>query len=188
LRYLTGMIIGIAGTIGAGKGTVVAYLKQKGFAHYSASGTLKEILIERGLPQTRDYMSPLSNELSAQYPGGVLHLIHEQAKKDGAEHYVLESIHRPSEAEYVRRIGGVIWGVDADLDKRYERTIKRKEGEKDEVTYEQFVAHAKREDEGAGVGNNIREVLKEADEVFQNNGTQDELYNQIELALSKTGT
>jgi hypothetical protein len=36
-------IIGITGTLGAGKGTVVDYLiKQKNFRHYSISGYLKE--------------------------------------------------------------------------------------------------------------------------------------------------
>jgi len=183
------MIIGIAGTIAAGKGTVVEYLKSKGFVHYSASGVLKEILAERGLPQTRTYMSPLANELSAQHAGGVLHLIHERAQKDNVKDYILEAIHRVSEADYVRSIGGVIWGVDADLDKRFERTKKRGEGEKDNVTYEQFVEHVRREDEGQGnTGPNIRAVLGDANAVLQNNGTQEELFAQVEQALAKAGS
>ncbi len=182
------MIIGITGTIGAGKGTVVEYLKSKGFVHYSASGTLKEILKERGLPQTRTHMSPLANELSLQYKGGVLQLIHERAQRDGVNDYVLEAIHRVNEADYVRSIGGLIWGVDADLVTRYERTAKRGEGEKDNVTHEQFLADAKREDDGQGnTGPNIRAVLKTADTVLTNDGTPEELYQQVEVALKAAG-
>lgn len=181
------MIIGITGTIGAGKGTVVQYLKQKGFVHQSASAVLKEILKERGLPETRTFMSPLADELSATYEGGVLHLAYERAVHQGAEDIILEAIHRVSEADYVRSRGGVIWGVDADREKRYERTVKRGEGEKDRVTYEEFVEHTKREDEGLGgdSGPNIRAVLETAEEVFTNNGTVDELHAQIDSTLEK---
>jgi hypothetical protein len=89
------MIIGIAGTLASGKGAVVEYLKSKGFAHYSSSGTLKRILTERSLPLTRTYMSPLADELSAAQEGGVLGMNLEQAEKDGMTNVVLEAIHRP---------------------------------------------------------------------------------------------
>ena len=180
------MIIGIAGTIGAGKGTVVKYLMSKGFAHYSSSHILKEVLTERGLPLTRTYMSPLADELLAKYPGGVLFLSHEHAQRDGVKDYILEAIHRESEAAYVRSIGGIILGVDADIRTRYERSVKRQEGEKDNVTYGQFLADARREDEGQGGGGpNIRAVLKDADAVLTNNGTQEELFAQVEAVLAR---
>lgn len=180
------MIIGIAGTIGAGKGTVVEYLKKRGFSHYSSSAILKEILRERGLPETRTYMSPLADELLLKNEGGILHLSHERAVQNGVNDYILEAIHRPSEAEYVRSIGGVVLGVDADLGKRFERSVKRGEGEKDKVSYEEFVEHAKREDEGiGGTGPNIQAVLKTADAILMNNGTLEELHTQIDEVLEK---
>ena len=180
------MIIGITGTIGAGKGTVVEYLKSKGFKHYSSSGILKEILQKRGLPLTRDYMSPLADELAAEYPGGVLYLSHERAVAEGAQDYVLEAIHRPSEVEFVRGIGGMVWGVDAGIQKRYERVIGRADGAKDDVTLEQFKEQSRREDEGeTGTGPNIRAVLASADAVFMNDGTPEELRAQIDRALEQ---
>jgi dephospho-CoA kinase len=181
------MILGITGTLASGKGTVVDYLvARKGFGHYSVSGILKEILTERGQPLTRPYMSSLADELMKEHEGGILYLAHEQAKADGHEDYILESIHRPSEAEYVRSIGGHIFGVDADLRTRFERTLSRKEGAKDEVTFEEFVEHTKREEEGVdGTGPNIRAVLNGADAVFMNNGTLEELHQQIDEALTK---
>lgn len=180
------MIIGIAGTIGAGKGTVVEYLKSRGFAHYSSSGILKEVLAERGLPATRLNMSTLADELIQQHAGGVLHLSYLRAKDEGIENYILEAIHRVNEAAYIRSIGGIILGVDADIHTRYERSVRRGEGEKDNVTLEEFLENAKREDDGKGAtGANIREVLKDADAVITNDGTLEDLHTQIEAALAK---
>lgn len=180
------MIIGITGTLGAGKGTVVEYLKTKGFTHYSSSGILKEILVERGLPATRKNMSELADELMKTHEGGVLELSHERAQKEGKENYILEAIHRPNEAAYIRSIGGSILGVDADINTRYSRAIQRKEGEKDNVTFDQFLNDSKREDEGATqTGPNIRKVLDMADVVVMNNTTQEELFAQVEEALKK---
>jgi dephospho-CoA kinase len=178
------MILGIAGTLASGKGTVVEYLKSQGFAHYSVSGILKEILTERGLPLTREYMSPLADELAHKYSGGVLEVAHNRAKESGVENYILESIHRESEAEYVRSIGGKVLGVDADLKIRYARTQSRKEGAKDEVTFEEFVEHTRREEEGAGgTGPNIRAILTSADALVINDGSLEELHAQVDRAL-----
>ncbi len=180
------MILGITGTIGAGKGTVVEYLKSKGFAHYSSSGILKEILTERGLPANRLNMSTLADELMQEYDGGVLHVSHLRAQKERKDNYILEAIHRVSEAAYVRSIGGFILGVDANIKARYERSIRRAEGEKDNVTFEEFLENSNREDEGKGAtGANIRAVLSDADAVITNDGTLENLYMQIDAALTK---
>jgi hypothetical protein len=60
-------IIGITGTLGAGKGTVVDYLMQPphSFAHYSARSLLTEIIEERGLPLNRDSMRDVANGMRA---------------------------------------------------------------------------------------------------------------------------
>lgn len=178
-------IIGITGTIGAGKGTVVEYLKSKGFTHYSSSGLLKEILTERGVQIDRDAFSSLGKEIRAENPqGGVLALSYERLKRDGVEKAILESIHTIGEADFVRSVGGVIWGVDANIAIRYERIIKRGT-EKDHVSYEKFVEQATREDDGGSddSGHNIRGVIKQADILITNNGTLEELHEQIDRAL-----
>jgi dephospho-CoA kinase len=146
------------------------------------------MLAERGLTPVRKNLSDLANELMANYPGGILCFSYERAKKEGVKNYLLEAIHRVSEAEYVRSIGGVIIAVDAHIDVRYERISKRKEGEKDNVTYEQFLEDAAREDDGAtGTGPNIRAVLSIADFVIMNNGTLEELQTEIERFLTTYG-
>lgn len=180
------MIIGIVGTLGAGKGTIVDHLKQKGFAHYSVSSILKETLTERGQPLTRDHLSSLAEELMAKYKGGTLGLALERAKKNKEENFILEAIHRMSEADFVRSVGGKILGVDADIKVRYERTVARKDGEKDSVTFEQFSEHVKREEEGQrALTSNIKAVIQSADAVVMNNGTKEELVAAVDQALEK---
>jgi len=179
------MIIGIAGTIGAGKGTVVEYLKTKGFSHYSSSDVLKRILSERGLELTRLNMSELANELMRDYEGGVLHFSQKYSQGNNDEASVFEALHRVSEGLYIKSIGGMILGIDAAVRVRFDRAIKRQEGAKDNVTFEQFLADSEREDEGkTGSGPNIKAVIKMADSVISNNGTKEELETAVDAWLN----
>lgn len=178
------MIIGIVGTLGAGKGTVVEYLKTKGFVHYSVSGYMGEVLEERDLPKKREHLSALADEFAEQYHGGMLQVMYEKAQTDGVSDFILESIHRESEAAYIKSIGGVLLGVTADPRVRYERTQLRQESEKDQVTFKEFQAAIDREEKGLGEGTpNINAVLVNADHVFENNGALEELHEQIDAWL-----
>ncbi|MCA9365317.1 AAA family ATPase [Candidatus Kaiserbacteria bacterium] len=179
------MIIGIAGTLGSGKGTVVNYLKSKGFTHYSSSDVLKKILKERNIVATRENLSKLANELIKDYEGGVLHFSHQYAKDAKHDNYILEALHRVSEGEYVRKIGGIILGIDADIKIRYERVIKRKDGKKDDVTFSQFIADSEREEEGkTGSGPNIRAVMEMADYTIFNDNNLEKLYEDVDKFLA----
>jgi dephospho-CoA kinase len=182
------MIIGIAGTLGAGKGTVVERLKKEGFTHYSSSAILRQVLVERGQEQTRSKLSELANELMEKHEGGILSLSHGLAQKNKDQNYILESLHRVSEAEYIKKIGGIILGVDADIHLRYQRAILRQEGEKDNVTFEQFLADSEREEEGkVGDGPNIRAVMAMADYTIFNDGTLAELEEKVNEFLKQYG-
>lgn len=182
------MIIGIAGTIGSGKGTVVRYLKEKGFAHYSSSAFLKEVLAAQGLPLTRGYMSPLASEMRREDAGGVPKKNYEKFLKEQPENAVFEALHSPEEAEFIRSIGGRILGVDASLESRYARSVGRDE-EKDRLSFEEFKIQSRIEDEGSGEDpkryNNIRGIFEHADAVIMNNGTLPELRAQIDEVLER---
>ena len=51
-------VFGITGTNGSGKGTVVEFLKQKGFKHYSAS----ELILEEIVKLIKKKVEKLINE------------------------------------------------------------------------------------------------------------------------------
>lgn len=183
------MIIGITGTLGAGKGSVVTHLKEKGFVHYSSSKFLGELVEKEGNPKTRDFLSPMATRLQKEYSGGVVEKNYrEKFLIEHPTHAVFESIHRQTEANFLRSVGGIIIGIDADLETRYTRTVLRNEGEKDRQSMDNFKKQSLIEDEGGGDAtrdNNIRAIITSADYVFQNNGTREGLYAQIEGVLEK---
>jgi dephospho-CoA kinase len=177
------MFIGIAGTLGAGKGTVVEYLKEKGFVHYSASGALREILRAEGLEEVRENMTILADKLRTENPASPQHIIFEKFQIEKPEKAILEAIHSVGEVEYLKERGAIILGVDADLETRYKRIINRGTS-KDNVTFGEFKKIAIHEEEGGGK-HNIRAVLEMADYTIKNNGTLEELHAQVEEILKK---
>jgi len=75
------MIIGITGTLGAGKGTIVEYLECKGYRHFSARDLLTAELDQRGITKNRETMLALANELRETYgPGYIAEQLLAQAK------------------------------------------------------------------------------------------------------------
>jgi dephospho-CoA kinase len=61
-------IIGLTGTIGAGKGTIAQYLvKQHGFKHYQVRDVLTQELNKQDIPVTRDSMREMANSLRNLY-------------------------------------------------------------------------------------------------------------------------
>ncbi|HYF13135.1 MAG TPA: AAA family ATPase [Candidatus Paceibacterota bacterium] len=180
------MIIGITGTLGAGKGTVVDFLtKELNFRHYSVRKFLAKEVERRGLPLNRDTLTDVANDLRAQHgPGYVSQQILDVALADGAD-AAIESIRTIGEALYLKSHGAKIWAVDADIHKRYERVAQRA-SETDKVSFEKFVEDEKREFSNIDpTKQNISGVIAMADVTLTNNGTRDELYEQIKRALLK---
>jgi dephospho-CoA kinase len=74
----------------------------------------------------------------------------------------------------------------ADIKLRYDRTQNRGDGDKDRVTFEQFIESSNREDEGKGTTSaNIRAVIASADAIVTNDGTLEELHKQVDDVLPK---
>ena len=75
------MIIGITGTLGAGKGTVADYLvKERGFKHLSVREYLIEEIKKRGLAVNRDNMVLVANDLRVKFgPGYIAEQLYEKA-------------------------------------------------------------------------------------------------------------
>lgn len=184
------MIIGITGVNGGGKGTVVEYLLTKGnFAHYSSSDLLVTILKERGELVDRDGMNRIANELRAIDPAGVPAENYKRYEaEDGESDAIFESIHSIPEADFIKNMGGVVIGVTANPDIRYERILKRG-SVKDNVSKEKFIEQQQREEAGSNDPNksNIFQTIAAADYKIENNGTVAQLQAQVDTILRDLG-
>lgn len=181
------MILGITGTNGSGKGTVVEYLIEQGFKHYSASGFISEEIVRRGLPINRDNMREVGNDLrKIHHPSYILETLYERAMKEGGD-AIIESVRETAGALFLKKQGAHLVAVDADRRLRYERVILRGSS-KDQVTFEQFCVQEDKEMYDAQEsGMNIQTVMQMADYRIENNGTLEELHAQVDEMLAKIG-
>jgi len=179
------IVIGITGTIGAGKGSIVEYLKEKkNFQHYSVRGFLIEEIEKRGLKVDRDSMTHVANELRAENsPSYIVDRLYDEAIKSG-RNCVIESIRTPGEVVSLRsKENFSLFAVDCDPLVRYNR-IKSRASETDKVDYETFLSNEKREMTTDDPNKqNLKKCIEMADFVFDNSGTIDELYVQVSAVV-----
>ncbi len=181
------IIIGITGTLGAGKGTIVDFLmKKKGYEYYSVRGYLVEEINKQGLEVNRDSMTSVANELRAQHsPSYIVDELYNRAKTQG-KNCVIESIRTPGEIESLREKNNFyLFAVDANPKVRFQR-IKTRASETDKVDFETFLANEKREmDTEDPNKQNLQKCIAMADYIFENNGTIEDLGKQVARTIIK---
>ncbi|MBE0661090.1 MAG: AAA family ATPase [Bacteroidales bacterium] len=181
------IVIGITGTLGAGKGTIVEYMVgEKGFAHYSVRAYLIEEIERRGMPVNRDSMVVVANDLRTRNsPSFVTDQLYDRAFET-EQNCVIESIRTPGEVESLRSKGRFyLFAVDADPKVRYERIFARN-SETDKIDFETFLENEKREmDADDPNKQNLRRCIEMADFVFQNEGSIQVLNDEVDKVLEK---
>ncbi len=183
------ILIGITGTLGAGKGTVVEYLvNKKGFTHYSARHFFTEEMEKHGLDINRDTMTDFANAFRREHGSGALFKTLYTRAQAAGKNAVIESLRALGEVEELKsHPDAYLFGVDADVRVRYERIIARKSA-LDHVSFEAFRIQEEREMHSEDpTQQGIAACMKRADFIFENNGTVEELYVQIDEALKKFG-
>ncbi len=179
------MIIGITGTLGAGKGTVADYLvKKKDFKHYSATAFITEEIIKRGLPVNRDSMVLVGNDLRAHHGSSyIIEKLYEQAISDGGD-AVIESIRTVGEVMAMEsKLGFYLLAINANIQLRYDR-IKKRAGEKDSISFDAFSKQEASEMMSTDINKqNLQECIRRANYLINNDGTIEDLNNQIEKIL-----
>lgn len=175
-------IIGITGTIGAGKGTIVDYLVNNyGFKHYSVRDYLIREAKKQELPLNRDTYVKIANELRALHsPSFIIDELYKEAAQTG-ENAIIESIRTSGEIASLRTKDNFsLWAVDADPKIRYERIVAR-QSETDQISFEIFLANEQREMTADDpTKQNLVECIRQADVKFENNSGFEELYKEIE--------
>lgn len=179
------IVVGITGTNGAGKGTVVETLVEKGFTHFSARGFIIEEIKKRGLPVNRDNTNFVANDLRKNnHPAIVIEKLYEQAVANNIN-AVIESVRTIGEAEFLKSKGALIWAVDADRKTRYERVVLRGT-DLDKIPFEKFCEQEDKEmNQREKFDMNIKGVMSMADHIFLNDKSKEDLKREVEKVLER---
>lgn len=182
------MIIGLTGTMAAGKDTVADYLvKGKGFLSHSLSDIVREEATARGLPHGRDTLRDVGNDLRRRHGLAVLaERALERIKAAGEPRSVIVSIRNPAEVERLRQEPGFhLIAVDAPQRTRYGR-LRTRQRVGDAIDFDTFVAQEAKEMTSADPANQqLREVTAMADVTLRNEGTFDQLSAKVEALLKQ---
>ena len=181
------LIIGITGTLGAGKGTVVEYLvEKKGFVHYSVRAFLLTEINRRGMPENRDSMVLVANELRGRHgPSYITDQLYYEAARIG-KNCIIESIRTPGEIDSLRAKGKFfLFAVDADPEIRYRRIAERG-SETDHISHETFITNEAREMNTSDPNKqNLKACIRQADFVFNNDGSKEDIFSAVEKSLQQ---
>ncbi len=178
------MILGVAGPYASGKGEVVRFLEERSFRVESLSDEIRRVLEQRGQAESRERMIETGNELrGAEGPAALAQRL--LGRIDPSRNYVVDSIRHPAEVAALRALGGrfqLIW-VDADEALWLER-IRSRARSGDPETLDQLQRLEGRELASEDpAGQQLLAVRDEADEVIRNDGTLDELHEQLHRLL-----
>lgn len=176
---MSGLILGIAGEMGSGKGTIAKYLtlEHAGNTH-RFSTILRDVLDRIHVEQSRDNLQSLSTILRKKFGEDILaKAIYHDTQKDGKNLVIIDGVRRMSDIAYLRELSyfKLIY-VKAEIEKRYERIAKRGENSDDgKKTFEEFKKDQEKESESQ-----INNLMDYADYIIDNNGTFEDLYKQID--------
>jgi dephospho-CoA kinase len=179
------LVIGITGTLGAGKGTIVDFLtNSKGFKHLSVREFIIKEIEKQGLPVNRDSMVIVANKLrSDNSPSFIIDQLYDQALASG-KNCIIESIRTPGEVKSLREKGNFyLFAVDADPLTRYNRIYKR-QSETDNISFATFLENEEREMHSTDPNHqNIMACMNSADFIFNNDGTLEQLVSSVEETI-----
>ncbi|MBX6334871.1 hypothetical protein IRY61_06075 [Candidatus Saccharibacteria bacterium] len=178
--------IGIAGTAGSGKDTV-AMLMGEIFGSISiGTGDMVRAIARQvyHLPsharptheQSYNVATFMRKHLS---PSSIVELCLLEGEVQNVRIVIIHGLRTMGEAEVFRKAGGIIVGVDADIEKRYARLRKSRDTL---ANYEEFLKQEELENEGVSKKHEdlgIRYIIENADVKIDNNGSIEDLEAQI---------
>lgn len=178
------IILGITGEIACGKGTITSHLaKEYGAGTHRFSTMLRDVLDRMYIEQTRDNLALISKILRKNFGEDVMaKTMMKEAENDEHEIVIIDGVRRLADIKYLRELPHFkLIYVEADINKRYERIIKRGENTDDiGKTFEEFQKEQELESE-----QQIRDLKNYADYAVNNDGTYVDLYGQIDKIIKE---
>lgn len=180
---MMGMIIGLTGKNGAGKGEVAKYLQNRGFHYYSLSDVLREEAARHGGAISREVLVELGNRLRSEHGPGIL-AEKVFARLDPEKHYVIDSLRHPSEVQVLkRRADFILATVRAPEQLRFQR-LKQRGRERDPKTLEDFKELEAREAQSDTASDQqLDRTIAMADIVLDNTGPLKMLHEKVREVL-----
>lgn len=178
------IILGLAGEMASGKGTVAKYIMEKYPCNeHRFSTSLRDILDRLYLEQSREHMSHLSTALRKTFGEDLLaKVIFNDVQKDEKDIVVIDGVRRTDDIVHLRTLPHFKFVyIETDMRVRYDRIIRRAENSDDgRKTFEQFQNDHKLETEVQILG--LKNI---ADFVVDNNGSIEDLYAQIDKIIEE---
>jgi dephospho-CoA kinase len=173
-------LIGLTGTNGSGKGEAASFFIKKGYAYFSLSDILRNVLRGKGQEITRDNLIQMGNAMREEFSPDILaQLVMKKVKGDS----VIDSIRNPKEVEYFRKQEGfILISVDALPEIRYER-VKKRGREESVLTLKEFIDKEAEEMSTEERAQQLKVCMNMADFTIQNNGTLHEFHKKLEKLL-----
>lgn len=176
------IIIGLVGKKLSGKETFVELLKnmcgsKPAITQLRSSDLIADILDLVDLPHSREHMQKLPIALINAFGNNVItNGMRKRIQEADGNIIIFDGVRRKTDAEMIKKMGGIIIYIDANTKTRFDRTRKRKEkvGE-NSVTWEKFL-----EQDQAEIELEIPEIGKLADCQLDNNGTLEKFHAQIQ--------
>lgn len=179
------MVIGLTGTIAAGKDIIADYFKNKGFRYFSLSHVVREEATKLGIRHERKLLQDLGNKLRSEHGNSVL-VLKLLDKINANENVIVDSIRNTSEVLELRKLNNFhLIAIDAPLELRFKRSQLRNR-ESDPKTYEQFlIDEARDRAENTENGQQVEKCIQLADFFIYNNNGIKELNSRIDEIYKK---
>lgn len=133
------LVIGIAGSLLSGKGTVAEILKSKGFSHIILSSIVREEVSRLGLEPVRQVLQDVGNNLRKEFGGQVLAERALNKFKSYDTPLIIDGIRNIDEVNFLKENSDFrLIGVDAPLEVRWNR-LKARNRDSDLLNHDKFV-------------------------------------------------
>ncbi len=183
-------VIGITGTFGSGKGTIVKYLQEVYKAkHFSGRAIIAKCAHDHYgiITKDRDDLRINANRLREELgPDILVRTAADCAKEQKCHIAIIESIRCTGEIDYLKeRFGNLFFllAVDAEQKERFKRIVFRGDIT-DKVSFEEFCRQESAEIESTSLWEqNLMRCIARANHIILNNGIKDDLHAAVDKFL-----